>query len=118
MRRRCCRPPSLLDALPPQPGDLSETDGLDFIGSNSRAIVMAGVTQAPTCPGRHMPAPPRPAISLVSAPLPRQPALLSVLPRRSLALHLPWLAAERRRVAGPWASWETERQQRRLAALS
>jgi protein ImuB len=151
MRRRCCRPPSLLDALPPQPGDLSESVGLVPASTNSRAvvgqrgasrpdpasagpppIVMAGLVpalHAPqdlSWPSRYLaPRPAKPAAQATPAIIARHqrvpsasPTLLTpAAPRRSLALHLPWLAAERRRVAGPWASWETERQQRRIIAV-
>jgi protein ImuB len=56
--------------------------------------------------------------SLAGLATPTQSAATPAAPRRSLALHLPWLAAERRRIAGPWASWEAERQQRRIVAVS
>ncbi len=119
MRRRFCRPPSLLDALPPQPGDLSETDGFASAGR------IPGAVPATPQPGRAPAASASPAVAraglarAVHAPAPAPPpALLAPsAPRRSLALHLPWLAAERRRVAGPWACWEAERQQRRIVAV-
>jgi protein ImuB len=73
MKRRCCRPPSLLDALPPP----------------ARAIPPRAGPSAPATPAG----------------------------RRFLALHLPWLEAERRRAAAPWASWETFGQRRQLRAV-
>ncbi len=78
MRRRFCRPPSLLDALPPR-------------------------TTAPEpAPALALPVPPPIAVG-----------------RRFLALHLPWLEAERRQLPPePWASWESLGQHRQLRALN
>jgi protein ImuB len=74
MRRRFCRPPSLLDALP-MPA--SQADGTP----------PAGPARATTN-------------------------------RRTLALHLPWLATERLRTTGPAACWTTEGSRRLLSAVS
>jgi protein ImuB len=85
MRRRVCRPPSLLDALPvpARHADGAAVLAPDPVGSPWGGP--AGVTAA----------------------------------RRILALHLPWLATERLRLAGtPAACWTTEGSRRLLSAVS